>query len=264
MRPWIAGCSAGWTRCVCVTGPGGQGSSRRGCRQARSRSFATPSVKKRSPSRCPEYRDRLRSLFAWPPRWIIGAAGRLSPEKGFDQLVDAAALAHRSNPGPGLRHLRRRSDARSSWQRKIAEHGLHGTVVLAGFRADLGRYLPHLDLAVIPSFTEGLPVILLEAFAAGVPVVATSVGGIPEVIDDGTQWLAGAGGRSGAWPSASAPCSATMTAAGPWGRQGVSAVCGSNSPSTAWQMSTGCFFSVLAWDSSARSERRLGRFIQEP
>jgi glycosyltransferase involved in cell wall biosynthesis len=57
--------------------------------------------------------------------------------------------------------------------------------VLAGFRNDLGRFLPNLDVNVMSSFTEGLPVILLEAGAAGVPTVATAVGGIPEVIDDG-------------------------------------------------------------------------------
>ncbi len=57
--------------------------------------------------------------------------------------------------------------------------------MLAGFRADVGSYLPHLDLAVMSSTTEGLPVFLLEAFAAGVPMVATDVGGIPEVLEDG-------------------------------------------------------------------------------
>ncbi len=141
----------------------------------------------------PEYRDRLRSLFALPRRWIIGAAGRLSPEKGFDQFVEAAALAHRSNPDLGF-VIFGDGPMRGALARKIARHGLQGTVVLAGFRTDLERYLPHLDLAVIPSFTEGLPVILLEAFAAGVPVVATSVGGVPEVIDEGQSgWMVPAG-----------------------------------------------------------------------
>ena len=66
--------------------------------------------------------------------------------------------------------------------------------VLPGFRTDLVRFLPNLDLGVMSSFTEGLPVILLEMGAAGVPAVATAVGGIPEVIDDGrTGCLAPAG-----------------------------------------------------------------------
>ncbi|MFO0865527.1 MAG: glycosyltransferase [Gemmataceae bacterium] len=56
--------------------------------------------------------------------------------------------------------------------------------MLAG-RNDVGKFLPHLDLAVLPSFTEGLPVIMLEEAAAGLPIVATTVGGVPEVIEDG-------------------------------------------------------------------------------
>src|SRR5207253_4411935 len=56
---------------------------------------------------------------------------------------------------------------------------------LAGFRSDVAQFLPHLDLMVLPSYTEGLPVVLLEAFAAGVPAVATAVGGTPEVIEEG-------------------------------------------------------------------------------
>ena len=62
--------------------------------------------------------------------------------------------------------------------------------VLAGFRTDVERFLPFLDVSVLSSHTEGLPVAVLEAMAARVPVVATAVGGTPEVVDDGvTGWL---------------------------------------------------------------------------
>jgi glycosyltransferase involved in cell wall biosynthesis len=79
---------------------------------------------------------------------------------------------------------------RDALARQIAARGLEGKFILAGFRPDLDHYLPHLDLFVQSSFTEGLPNVILEAQAAGVPVVATSVGGTPEVIEDGhTGWL---------------------------------------------------------------------------
>jgi glycosyltransferase involved in cell wall biosynthesis len=62
---------------------------------------------------------------------------------------------------------------------------LAGRFVLAGFRADLDRYIPWLDVMALPSYTEGLPNVVLEACAAGVAVVATAVGGVPEVVADG-------------------------------------------------------------------------------
>lgn len=171
----------------------------------------------------PEYRDRLSSLFPAPPAKIVGAAGRLSPEKGFDVLIDAAALvagastasplsrlgrgaggegtqADRNGVAPISRNARGAGGERAcavgfvlfgdgplrpALAERIAARGLAGRFVLAGFRDDLDNCLPHLDLFVLPSFTEGLPNVALEACAAGVPVVATAVGGTPEVIEDG-------------------------------------------------------------------------------
>src|SRR5919108_523234 len=72
---------------------------------------------------------------------------------------------------------------------KVNAAGLAGSFVLAGFRADLDRFLSQLDLLVLPSHTEGLPNVVLEACAAGTPVVATAVGGTPEVIEDGLSGL---------------------------------------------------------------------------
>src|SRR5207247_9170508 len=65
--------------------------------------------------------------------------------------------------------------------------GLEGRVVLAGFRRDLDALLPHFDVLALPSFTEGLPNVALEASAAGVPIIATSVGGTPEIVRHGVN-----------------------------------------------------------------------------
>jgi glycosyltransferase involved in cell wall biosynthesis len=132
----------------------------------------------------PEYRGRLRAFFPSPPERIVGAAGRLSPEKGFGVLVEAASRVIRADPTIGFVHFGD-GPLRAAVSRQISELGLEGRFILAGFRKDLDLFTPHWDLAVLPSFTEGLPCIALEAFAAGVPVVATSVGGIPEVVEDG-------------------------------------------------------------------------------
>jgi glycosyltransferase involved in cell wall biosynthesis len=133
----------------------------------------------------PRYRAKLRRYFRQPrARVVVGAAGRLSPEKGFDVLVAAAARVARRDPSVGFL-LFGEGPCRARLQRQVRAAGLAATFALAGFRADLDRFLPHLDLLVLPSFTEGLPNVVLEACAAGVPVVATAVGGTPEVVEDG-------------------------------------------------------------------------------
>ena len=131
-----------------------------------------------------ECRAEMIGWFAQPPRWLVGTAGRLSPEKGFSVFIEAAALVASARLEAGF-VLFGDGPLRADLDRLIVERGLQGRFVMAGFRNDLQRFLPNLDVAVMSSFTEGLPVILLETGAAGVPTVATAVGGIPEVIDEG-------------------------------------------------------------------------------
>ncbi|MCE9532830.1 MAG: glycosyltransferase, partial [Planctomycetes bacterium] len=115
---------------------------------------------------------------------IVVAAGRLSPEKGFDVLVEAAGLLRQQHSD--LRFVLFGEGAeRPLLERRIQELNLQGSFILAGFRDDLDRWLPWADVVVLPSFTEGLPNVALEASAAGVPVVATAVGGTPEVLRHG-------------------------------------------------------------------------------
>jgi glycosyltransferase involved in cell wall biosynthesis len=133
-------------------------------------------------------RDGLARFFPGPVSNVVVAAGRLSPEKGFDVLIDAAAEVLRDEPTTGF-VLFGEGSLRPKLERRVAELGLAGRFVLPGFRSDLDRLLPAADVVALPSFTEGLPNVALEASAAGVPVVATAVGGTPEVVADGETGL---------------------------------------------------------------------------
>jgi glycosyltransferase involved in cell wall biosynthesis len=130
-------------------------------------------------------REELLKRFPGdPPRLLIGAAGRLSPEKGYGVLVEAASIVTRARPDVAFLHFGD-GPLRSEIAARIESLGLSDRFVLGGFRTDLARILPAFDLFAQSSHTEGLPVAVLEAFASRVPVVATAVGGTPEVIDDG-------------------------------------------------------------------------------
>src|SRR5262249_40914384 len=132
------------------------------------------------------YRAKLLRYFRQPRTRIIGAAGRLSPEKGFDVLVAAAAQVVSKDDTVGFL-LFGEGPCKAALVKQINAAGLSRSFVLSGFRADLDRFFPFLDLLVLPSHTEGLPNVVLEAFAGGVPVVATAVGGTPEVVEDGVS-----------------------------------------------------------------------------
>lgn len=144
----------------------------------------------------PTARMELERLFRRPIRHVVGAAGRLSPEKGFSVLVEAAEQVARSAPDVGF-VLFGEGVLRPALAEQIAVKGLSDRFILAGFRPDLDRLLPRLDLLVQSSYTEGMPNVVLEACAAGVPVVATAVGGTPEIIDDGVNGHLIATGRPG-------------------------------------------------------------------
>ena len=131
----------------------------------------------------PAYRERLRDLVGGDGPFIV-AAGRLSPEKGFDVLVEAAKRVVTVEPTARFVLFGDGPD-RDSLAARIRDLHLTAVFAMPGRSDDLDGFLPWADLVVLPSFTEGLPNVALEAAAASVPIVATAVGGTPEVVEDG-------------------------------------------------------------------------------
>lgn len=119
-----------------------------------------------------------------PPGPVMVSIGRLSPEKGHADLVDALALA--ASRGHHLTTvLAGDGPARADVEARIRAAGLQDQVFLPGYVKEPARLLQDADLMVLPSHTEGLPNAALEALAMEVPVLATRVGGTPEVVVDG-------------------------------------------------------------------------------
>lgn len=125
--------------------------------------------------------EAKRSLGIPPDQFLIGAVGRLSAEKGFDLLIAAVGSLVSAGLNVGL-VIAGNGDQEALLRRQIAELGLERRVHLLGFRSDVVEIYQALDTFALSSYREGLPNVLLEAMACEVPVVATSVAGIPQLI----------------------------------------------------------------------------------
>ena len=121
----------------------------------------------------------------WPgDAHVVVASGRLEPVKGFDLLIDAVARV--ADRLPALRvAIAGEGRARVALERRIADRGLADRVRLLGFREDMPAVLAAASAFCMPSRTEGLPYALLEAGVAGLPVVASRVGGLAALLDHG-------------------------------------------------------------------------------
>jgi glycosyltransferase involved in cell wall biosynthesis len=117
---------------------------------------------------------------------VIAMVGRLRAGKGHHVAVAATAIL-RSRGRPVRLVVIGEGEEREAVERMAAPLG--EGVVMAGFRDDIPALLPGIDVVVHPSEHDALPTALIEAMAASVPVVATAVGGIPEIVEDGVTGI---------------------------------------------------------------------------
>jgi glycosyltransferase involved in cell wall biosynthesis len=133
------------------------------------------------PSLPPLHRAAARLELGIPSEaFVAGWVGRLSAEKGLDLFLEALALT-----GPEIHGaILGTGDAYDPLTRLADRRGLGGRIVWAGVVPDAGRLFPAFDCFVLSSRTEGTPIVLFEAMAADVPIVATAVGGVPDVVSE--------------------------------------------------------------------------------
>lgn len=120
--------------------------------------------------------------------FVAGAAGRMLPVKAFDRLLAAVPTLRRD----GLPvHLALAGDGpqRRRLEEQARRLGIASSVSFLGVRGDMATFFAAVDAFVLPSLREGSPRALLEAMAAGRPVVASAVGGVPEIVEDARSGL---------------------------------------------------------------------------
>jgi len=117
---------------------------------------------------------------------LIGAVGRLTPVKGLEHLLRAARILLRRQCRVQVAIIGD-GGLRGALEQQARDLGIAENIVFLGHREDTQELMFALDIFALPSLSEGIPMALLEAMAAGRAVVASRVGGIPEVVRDGAE-----------------------------------------------------------------------------
>lgn len=133
--------------------------------------------------------EKRISLGLPPDALVVGSVGRLVEGKGYDVLIEGAALV--LNKLPQAYFLLIGDGELANSLKELAQHlKIAGHVVFTGPRSDIEELLGCMDLFVLASLWEGLPTVILESMASGVPVVATDIPGNREIIQDQVNgWL---------------------------------------------------------------------------
>jgi len=133
--------------------------------------------------------DSWRAAYGLGPHHrLIGMMAQFIPRKGHRFLLQAFSHLHARYPKLRI-VLFGKGPLKREIQRQANRLGIADKIVFAGFREDMARLLPSLEIVAHPALMEGLGISLLQASSAGVPIVASNVGGIPEGVIDNVNGL---------------------------------------------------------------------------
>ncbi|HVP07684.1 MAG TPA: glycosyltransferase family 4 protein, partial [Candidatus Acidoferrum sp.] len=129
---------------------------------------------------------KRHSVGLGPDDLVAGIVANFRPPKGYQYFAEAARLVRRELPNAKFLVIGQgEGEIKQKFETSIADFGLKENVKLLGFRSDVPELLRTMDLFVLSSISEGLPLAAVEAMAACRPVVATNVGGLSELVQDG-------------------------------------------------------------------------------
>jgi glycosyltransferase involved in cell wall biosynthesis len=180
-------CLRWYDRVICVSDDLHEACLKAGVRPQRCR-WIENAIDMRQYVRSMNVRAAKQKLGLDPDRQLVGAVGRLSPEKGFDILIRSMAALRDVGLDVDL-VIVGDGDQRQQLESLIASLGLTPRARLLGFRADTIDLFQAFDVFALSSLREGLPNVVLEAMAMETPVVATAIAGIPKLITDGVDGI---------------------------------------------------------------------------
>lgn len=133
----------------------------------------------------PDVRSRVRAEFAGDAAYLLLIAARLHPEKGYAYLFNALPQISRGVGKPVRLLVAGVGPYEAEYRRQVGSLGCGEMVRFLGFRDDVADLMTAADLVLLPSVAEAFGLAAAEALYLGVPVVATRVGGLPEIVSDG-------------------------------------------------------------------------------
>ena len=136
-----------------------------------------------------DFRKRIRQEFAAEDKFLILTTGRLHPEKGYLYLFPAVAKLKKLTNKPFVWLIAGKGPLESDFRQCVSNLGCDDVIKFIGFLKDIPDLMSTADVFVLPSVAEAFGVVFAEAIYLGTPIVATKIGGIPEIVTDGVDGI---------------------------------------------------------------------------